>query len=86
MAKEEPEMPDVGSLEYLTEWLAELDFCQSNGAIVRGVPHTEVKAWAENTGVKFHGQEAAWLVAMSRAYAAEVSRSDNKNADAPFEV
>lgn len=49
------------------------------------LPHSEIKAWAENIGLRFYGSEAEWLHKMSAAYAAEISRASGKDASAPFE-
>lgn len=84
LGKEEPQLPDVDPNEHLTQWLAELGFYQPTGQGVIGLPHTEIRAWAENIGLRLHGMEAAWLAEMSRAYANEVSRSEGKNAKAPY--
>lgn len=82
--KEDPQFPDIDPNEYLAEWLGELGWCLSNGMGVVGIPHTEIRAWADNIGLRFRGVEAAWLHAMSAAYAAEIGRSDDKDVSAPF--
>lgn len=56
----------------------------ANGAIA--IPHTELRAWSDNTGIPLVGSEASWLHQMSRAYAQEISRSNGEDVKAPFEV
>jgi len=49
------------------------------------LPHAEIGAWAANIGLRFRGNEAGWLYAMSAAYTAEISRADNEDVSAPFD-
>jgi len=49
-----------------------------------GVPHTEIKAWADNVGHVLVGTEAEWLNKMSIEYAHELQRSSDKDTVAPF--
>lgn len=49
------------------------------------VSHSELRAWACNTGVRFEGAEAEWLNKMSEAYAIELARSSDKDTAAPFD-
>jgi len=48
------------------------------------VPHTEILAWASNTGLTFAGAEAEWINKMSAAYAGELSRSSDENTTSPY--
>lgn len=70
--------------EYLTEWLMSVGPVLGGGMGPVAVPHSELLAWAANTGLDFRGAEAEWLNKMSAAYAQEIGRSDDADASAPF--
>lgn len=80
-----PEFPPVPpSHEFLTDWIFRVGPVLHSGMGPVPLPHTEIRAWALNTGEEFHGLEAEWLQRMSQAYAAELQRSSGEDVAAPW--
>ena len=71
---------------HLIDWLQSVGPIWEGGTSSSAVPHSEIKAWAENIGLTFEGAEAEWLYKMSGAYADELSRSSDKDTAAPYVV
>lgn len=79
-----PEFPDVPMRAYLVEWLLDLGCVQQGGMSTSGLSHSEIRAWADNIGMKFRDNDAHILHRMSDAYAAELTASDDKDRAAPY--
>jgi len=77
------DLPDLMGWPHLAEWLLRAGPVFQGGMGPVAVPHSELKAWAENIGLRFEGIEAEWLHKMSAAYAAEINRANGKDVGAP---
>jgi len=69
---------------YLLDWLYDLGPGYPGATGMVGLPHTEIRAWAKNIGLKLKGGEAEWLHKLSLAFVTEMHRSDGKDTEAPY--
>jgi len=83
-ANEEAEFPQLPFRDHLADWLLEVGPVMKTGMGPVALSHLELRAWADNVGLTFEGNEAEWLQKMSDVYASEIAKSDGKDTPQPF--
>ena len=83
-ANEKPDFPELPFRAYLVEWLMDVGPVMQGGMGPVALSHLEIRAWADNVGLRFDGDEPQWLQKMSAVYAGELSESSGKNTPQPF--
>ncbi|MEI4473579.1 hypothetical protein [Frigidibacter sp. MR17.24] len=80
----EIDLPDLDGDDAIAGWLMDAGPLASGGMAPAPISWRELAAWAGMTGYEPDPWAAETLMAMSRAYLAEVERSNGQQVPAPF--